>query len=388
MRIGVDGTSWTNRRGYGRFARNAFGRLVELDPEVTYVFVIDEDSARAAEFPPGAERLVVRLSRPPLEAATAESYRSPVDLLRVGVAASRARFDALIFPSVLTYFPAVGSPTIVGVHDLIAVDFPELTLPSRRARTFWELKQRTAIRLARQVFTVSESARRDLSARLRTPAEKLAVVPEAPDPVFWPRPRAEVERALGMLGLGPTTSYLLHAGGISPHKGVETLLAAFAALARTEPTLALVVAGALDDEAYLSSAGSVRERIADLSLADRVVLPGFVPDETLACLYSGAAAVVLPSLAEGFGLPAVEAGACGAPVVLSDIPAHRESLGDEAIFFPPRDADVLAERLRQLFGSEMLRRSLAERGHRRVQRYTWEASAEALRRLVHEVAGG
>ncbi len=167
---------------------------------------------------------------------------------------------------------------------------------------------------------------------------------------------------------------------------METLLDAFASLRSTAPTLKLVVAGALDDEAYLSSAGSVRARIAELGLGDDVVLPGFVPDETLACLYSGAAAVVLPSLAEGFGLPAVEGAACGAPVVLSDIPAHRETLGDEALFFPPRDADELADRLRQLLGSDMLRRSLGERGHRRVQRYTWDASAEALRRLVHEVA--
>jgi glycosyltransferase involved in cell wall biosynthesis len=97
---------------------------------------------------------------------------------------------------------------------------------------------------------------------------------------------------------------------------------------------------------------------------------------------------VLPSLAEGFGLPAVEAAACGAPVVVSDIPAHRETLGDEAIFFPPRDTSLLAERLCQLLGSEMLRRSLAERGRQRVARYTWDASAEALRGLVHEVVDG
>ena len=155
---------------------------------------------------------------------------------------------------------------------------------------------------------------------------------------------------------------------------------------RTPPRL--VVAGALDDDAYLSAAGSVRERIAALGIGDDVLLPGFVSDDTLACLYTGAAAVVLPSLAEGFGLPAVEAAACGAPVVLSDIPAHRETLGDEALFFPARDAGVLCERIQQLLGSDMLRRSLAERGHRRVARYSWDASAEALRELVHDVVRG
>ena len=106
MRIGVDATSWVNRRGYGRFARNSLGRLVALDPGTTYGSVIDEESARSAELPPGAETLRVPLSRTPSEAASADSYRPPADLLRLGAAVSRARFDAFLFPSVYTYFPS------------------------------------------------------------------------------------------------------------------------------------------------------------------------------------------------------------------------------------------------------------------------------------------
>ena len=377
MRVGLDATSWVNRRGYGRFARNALTRLVELDAGTQYVFVVEAGSD--AELP--GERLTVKLSRPPSEAATAGSYRPPADLLRLGAAVTRARFDALLFPSVYTYFPSAAVPTVLGVHDLIADDFPELTLPSRRARTFWQVKQRLAIRFARRLFTVSEAARAAISARLGIPPDRLAVVPEAPDPVFTPRPQGEVEKAVAEVGLTPGDRYLLYAGGISPHKNIETLLEAFARLDGVK----LVLVGALD-EAYLSAAGSVRKRIADLGLGSSVLLPGFALDETLAGLYSGAAAVVLPSLAEGFGLPAVEAAACGAPVVLSDIPAHRETLGDEALFFPPRDAARLAEQLGQLLGSDMLRRSLAQRGHRRVARFTWDASAEALSKLVHSAA--
>jgi len=380
MRVGIDATSWENRRGYGRFARNALTRLVELDGETTYVFVIEDGSSAAL---PG-DRLAVKLSRPPAEAAAADSYRPPADLLRLAAAVTRARFDAFLFPSVYTYFPSAGAPTIVGVHDLIADDFPELTLPSRRARTFWQIKQRLAVRLAKRLFTVSESARADISKRLRVPAEKLAVVPEAPDPAFRPRPADEVERETRAIGLAPGERYLLYAGGISPHKDVETLVDAYARLPREG--LRLVLVGALDD-AYLSSAGSVRARIEEHGLTGDVLLPGFVSDDALASLYTGAAAVVLPSLAEGFGLPAVEAAACGAPVVLSDIPAHRETLGTEALFFPPRDAARLAEQVGQLLGSDMLRRSLAERGHRRVARYTWDAAATALRDLVHDAAG-
>jgi len=379
MRVGVDATSWANRRGYGRFARSALTKLVELDPETDYVFVVEDFGP--ADLP--GERLTVKLSRPPSEAASSDSYRPPADLLRLAAAVTRARFDAFLFPSVYTYFPSVGAPTVVGIHDLIADDFPELTVPSRRARTFWQLKQRAAIRLARRLFTVSESARREISARLDIAPEKLAVVPEAPDPVFHPRSPEEIERETRAIGLGPGERYLLFAGGISPHKNVETLVDAFARL----EGLKLVLVGALDD-AYLSSAGSVKARIEELGLKERVVLPGYVSDDALAALYSGAAAVVLPSLAEGFGLPAVEAAACGAAVVLSDIPAHRETLGTEALFFPPRDAARLAEELQQLLGSDMLRRSLAERGHRQVARYTWDAAAEKLRDVVHGAARG
>jgi glycosyltransferase involved in cell wall biosynthesis len=385
MRIGVDATSWVNRRGYGRFARNALARLVALDGATTYVFVIDQETAHSAELPPGAERLIVALSRAPAAAASADSYRAPTDLVRLGVAVTRARFDALLFPSVYTYFPSARTPSIVGIHDLIADDFPELTLPTRRARTFWSVKQRLAVRLARRLFTVSESARGAIASRLGIGPERIAVVPEAPDPVFAPRPSADSEREAVALGIPAGERYLLYAGGISPHKNVETLIEAFARLEADR--LRLVLVGALDD-AYLSAADSVRERIDALGLGDRVVLPGFVSDEALACLYSGAAAFVSPSLAEGFGLPAVEAAACGAPIVLSDIAAHRETLGDEALFFPPRDSGRLAEELQRVVGSDMLRRSLAERGHRRVARYSWDASAGALRTLVHEVARG
>ncbi len=379
MRVGVDATSWSNRRGYGRFARNALPRLVELDGDTSYVFVIEDGSD--AELP--GERLAVKLSRPPGEAASADSYRPPADLLRLAAAVTRARFDAFLFPSVYTYFPSVGAPTVVGVHDLIADDFPDLTVPSRRARTFWQIKQRLAVKLAKRLFTVSESARHEICARLRVPPEKLGVVPEAPDPVFHPRTAVEIEREKQAIGLDAGDRYLLFAGGISPHKNVETLVDAFARL----HGLKLVLVGALDD-AYLSSAGSVRKRIEELGVANDVLLPGYVSDDALASLYSGASAVVLPSLAEGFGLPAVEAAACGAPVVLSDIPAHRETLGDDAVFFPARDPGALAEQVEHLLGSEMLRRSLAERGQRRVARYTWDAAAEALRKLVHEAARG
>ena len=123
-----------------------------------------------------------------------------------------------------------------------------------------------------------------------------------------------------------------------------------------------------------------------LGLDSQVTLPGFVSDETLAGLYSGAFAVVNASLAEGFGLPAVEAAACGSPVLLSDIPAHRETLGKAAVFFPARSATALATELNRLLQNRSLRDEIAAKCFNAVAGLTWDASADALRDLLRQAA--
>jgi glycosyltransferase involved in cell wall biosynthesis len=196
-------------------------------------------------------------------------------------------------------------------------------------------------------------------------------------------------RRLAAVGLTVEDEFLLFAGGISPHKDLGTLLAAYAELIASRPQAPrLVIVGALEDERYLSAAGDVRRLVAQLDLGGRVLLPGFVEDDVLACLYSGATAFVSPSLAEGFGLPAVEAAACGAPVVLSDIGAHRESLGDAALYFPSGDAAALTGQLHRVLDDRGLRRSLADRGRARVAPLSWDTAARRVRELLWEAACG
>ena len=150
---------------------------------------------------------------------------------------------------------------------------------------------------ATRIFTVSETSRKALAADLGMPETSLAVVPEAPDAVFGPRPVEVIERELRPLQLSHLP-YFVYAGGVSPHKGLETLIGAYARLGQTAPWL--VIARPLEDDAYLSAAEAVRRQIDELDLGERVLLMGFVSDETLACLYAGAVAFVSPSRAEGF----------------------------------------------------------------------------------------
>lgn len=387
--MGIDGASFGNRRGFGRFARNAVGRLLEVDSGTEYAFVVDRGDPALELLPDRAARVLVDLSEHPAEAAGEASNRRARDLLRISRAARRERFDAFLFPSLHTWFPRCGAPTVVGLHDTITSDHGALVAARRRDDLLLRAKERLAVRGAAQLFTVSAASRAALAKRLGITPERLPVVSEAPDPLFRDPPTPETaRRARSRVGLGDDERFFLYVGGISPHKDVETLVDGYAVAHRAlDAAPRLVVAGALDgDEAYVSSAASVRDRIAAHGLGDRVVLPGFVPDDELAALYAESVAVAIPSLAEGFGLPAVEAAATGTAVVLSDLPAHRESLGEAALFFRPRDAGGLAEHLELLARDEAARDAVAERCRAAVAPMTWDAAAESLRALIHGAA--
>lgn len=379
MRVGVDATSWDNDRGYGRFARSAVERLVALDGETTYVMVAPPHAGHP--LPPGS-----RVLRVPGRAGAprpAGAARPPRELARLGLATRRAKLDVLLFPSVYTWFPAPGVRTVVGVHDVIAATLPELTLPSRRAHLLWTVKETLAVRTATRVFTVSRAARETVAQRWRLDPEAVAIVPEAPAAVFWPRDADDAEPHRRAVGLRAGEPFLLFAGGISPHKNLTSVVGALALLRDAgRPAPRLVAVGDLDDTRFLSATGDVRERIDRLSLGDRVLLPGFVSDEALAALYSTATAVVIPSLAEGFGLPAVEAAACEAALILSDLPAHRETLDGAALFATPTDEHALAAAIRRLAGDAGLRADLGGRARRKVGQLSWDGAATALRELL------
>jgi glycosyltransferase involved in cell wall biosynthesis len=389
VRVGIDATSWTNRRGFGRFTRNVVPRLVRIDSVTEYILYLDDSTYREAELPEEATSRQVRLSESPSRAAAAGSNRRIADLLRLTKAVRRDRLDAFLFPSVYTYFPVIGTPTVIGIHDTIVHEFPQLTLASRRDRLAWHAKEGFAIRTAASIFTVSEASRAALEARFGLGPERVHVVSEAPDEVFSPQPPSAVDAARRHIGLAPDEAYFVYAGGISPHKNVGTLVHAYAEIVRRRANVPrLVLVGDLTGDSFLSAAGAVRALVTTLGLEALVLLPGYVDDATLAAVYSGATAVVIPSLAEGFGLPAVEGAACGAPMVLSDLPAHRETLDGCAIFFPPTDADALADTLADVLDDGAQAAALAAAGRVRAGGLSWDVAAEALREVIAQAVEG
>src|SRR5256714_8937004 len=222
MRVGIDVTGRTRRRGYGRFERNALGRLLEIDAETTYVFYVPETST--AELPARAERRDVRICGAPVPDET-RPLRDSIRLMR---AVQRDALDAYLFPAVYAHVPVFGLPTILGVHDLIATELARLTLPTRRARVSWRLKQGLAVRRATVLFTVSEASRAAIARRFGVPEEEIAIVRPAVDPVFHPRSEEEVAAARARVGLGSGDRFFVYGAGISPHKRIDTLVEAVA----------------------------------------------------------------------------------------------------------------------------------------------------------------
>jgi glycosyltransferase involved in cell wall biosynthesis len=389
MRIGVDVASWANRRGYGRFTRSLLGALVEMDRRNEYVFFADAHTAATHRFPPAVRLVAVATDEPPVRAASAASRRSIRDMLRMTRAVARERVDVFFFPTVYTYFPLLGrARVVVGIHDTIAEDHTDLVFPGGRGAALWRLKSALARWQADHILTVSEHARRAIMRRFGWRRDRVWVVGEAPDTVFRRTRPAPGGAALCVrLGISPQERLLVYVGGINPHKNLELLARSFARL-RTDPALGplrLILVGDQKD-VFTPGLAQLHDVIAALELRDAVTFTGFLADEELAQLLNMATLAVLPSAAEGFGLPAVEAAACGLPVVATRNSPLPELLAGGGIFVNPADPDELTNALRDLLSDEEKRQSMGETAHRQASRLSWDRSARELQVLLDSLA--
>lgn len=273
------------------------------------------------------------------------------------------------------------SATAVTVHDVMHLTRPEHRTLSKRlyARTMI----RRAVRAAGRVITVSEATRRDLEREVPGSRGKTVVVPNGVDGRFF-EPVADAERSRARRERSLSMPYLLFLGNDKPHKNVDGLLAAFAALRRQRPLPhRLVLAGGA-----AARGGARRALVERLGLAGSVIDLGVVPDEDLPPILAEADALVLPSFEEGFGLPVVEAQAMGVPVVCSPRGGLLEAAGDAALYAEPDNERALAEALERILTDEPLRRELSRRGVKRAATFTWDATAERTAAVYRAVLGG
>jgi glycosyltransferase involved in cell wall biosynthesis len=390
VRIGVDASCWANGRGYGRFTRELMTAMVAQAPDDTFVFFADKLAHSQFDLQAANVEVVrVAVRESPTTAASAAGRRRLADLWRMTRAVAKHKPDVFFSPSVYSYFPLpVGQQAVVAIHDVIAERYPRLTLPSWRARLFWRLKVGLAIRQAALILTVSEFSKRDISERLQVPISQIRVAGEAPAAEYRPSDAVEIERAAARLELPRGASWFLYVGGFNPHKRVTAIVEAHAELVREDGDSApyLLLVGDPAADAFLQDVERIREMIRELGTSDRTLWTGFVPDEELRHLHSGALALVLPSEVEGFGLPAVEAAACGTPVVATTESPLPEILRGGGIFVPPGDDEMLLGALRLLAKDETLRQEMGRRALERVGELSWDIGASAALSAIYEVA--
>ena len=270
-------------------------------------------------------------------------------------------------------------PTVLTIHDLSAFLHAETHAP----RTARGLRRRLPFlaRAATMIITPTEAVRGEVCEVLKVDPSKVAAVPEAPRAVF--RPLAGDEARAAAQRLGVEGDFILAVGTIEPRKNLLTLVRAFELLVSSHTAAAAAGAIVPGGDVRLVIAGKVGwlseelfAHVASSPARGRLHFTGYVPDQTLRALYSACRAFVYPSVYEGFGLPPLEALACGAPVVASRIAALDETLGRETTLgFAPTDASELAGRLSQLLGDARLRESLSAAGLRRAAGFSWERAA-------------
>jgi glycosyltransferase involved in cell wall biosynthesis len=263
---------------------------------------------------------------------------------------------------------ALASRSILTIHDLIHLIFPRDY--GWRVRWYYRLLVIPAVSRSRRVFTVSESSRRDILTHLGRPESGIEVTPNGLDPFWSPRPKdSEFLKQHGL-----SAGYLLFVGNSRPHKNFPRVLEAFGRLMREGgyPGKLVVVGLSLDR--------------VPAELSGRLVVLPFCPDPELVQLYSGAQLLLAPSLYEGFGLPVLEAMACGCPVLISRTASLPEIAGPAGLQVDPYRVDAILNGLKQILADPVLRRQMIDSGLDQSRRYSWKATAQKVLQVFTELS--
>ena len=373
LTIGIDYRPALSRMtGVGRYVSGLAGALGRMDSENEYILFSSSLKERAApvDLPSNFRLLDRRIPVRLLNWSWHRLGRPTLDRL------SGRDLDVSHSPHPLI-LPSRRAKAVVTIHDLFFLRHPELTSAEIR-RDYTSLVRDHAQR-ADAVLTVSDATAVDIEKELGLERTRIEVVHNAVDfESLVPRP--DKEKQIALLYDLPAR-FVLFVGTLEPRKNLPTLLEATGLLVERgwEGNLVLVGGPGMDE----AKIGEVVER---RRIGGRVLKLGYVPPEHLPTVYRRARALVNPSLWEGFGLPPLEAMACGVPVVVSDIPAHREVAGDAARYVEASSPESIADGIEQVWSNETVRLGLIEMGLRRAERFTWEETARKTLALYHRLA--
>jgi len=302
----------------------------------------------------------------------------PIEQLIWPITLRSNQVDLFYSPYIIAPLLARGIPTIITVHDLLFDRYPQY-MPLSWSRPYYRYMLSQGLRRAQKVITVSHSTAADLQDFYEIQTDKIEVVSEGVDPGFHPvREHGRLKAIRETYQL--ERPYLLTVGVRRPHKNFAALVEAFARIAQDVPHELVFVGPA--DERFPDHA---RRAAAQSGMNGRVRFLDWVPEEHLAELYTQADGVVLPSLMEGFGLPALEAMACGTPVIASRSTSYRELVGEAGLLVDPEDTQEMAEAIETLINDLDLWQRLGTASLERASQFTWERAARRLQQMIEEV---
>jgi glycosyltransferase involved in cell wall biosynthesis len=368
MRIGIDARLvYYSQAGIGQYIVHLVNGLAAVDAENEYVLLQSRKDEKAILTQPNFRR--VSLWTPSHHRL--ERYSLNVELVRLGL-------DVLHSPDFIPpHRPSCKS--VITVHDLAFILYPHF-LTKESARYYGHIDQ--AVRWTDHIISVSESTKRDTVQHLGVPEDKITVVYEAASPIFRPVDR-EMARQQVRDRHGIDGPFILFVSTIEPRKNVPTLLRAIRQLMDCyKEDVRLVLAGGkgwLSEDAFAV--------VDDLQLDGRVHFVGRVSSEDLVYLYNAAELLAHPAFYEGFGLPPLEAMACGLPVVVSNVASLPEVVGDAGMLIDPHDVDELAVAMWRVLNDTNLSREMREKGLRQAAQFSWERAAREtleIYRLVYK----
>jgi len=363
VRIGIDVRKIADY-GIGTHVRNLVGLLVRLDRSVEWVLF----------HRPGDEGLLPAGDRV-LPVPESAGHYSLGELASLGAKARELRLDLFHAPHYVLPM-RLPCPSVVTVHDVIHLTAPEYRgLPRLYARFMIG----RAVRAASRVITVSHASEREILRLFPGAQPKLEVVANGVEEHFHPRPPSEAA-AFAAEAFGIDGPFLLFVGNPKGHKNLDLLLEGFIRLARRYPSLSLLAVGG--DERQRRA---LARRTQRLGIAGRARLSGPIDRAALALLYAGASCFVFPSRHEGFGLPPLEAMACGTPVASSSSASLPEVLGPAAAYFSPESVDSLVEAICRVLDDAALRERLVRLGLERARGFSWDDAARRTLAIYREV---
>ena len=305
---------------------------------------------------------------------------SLLTLGQVEIAFQTRRHDLDIIHDPTGSCPILLAPTyrVVTIHDVIPYLYPQTS--TRLDRWIYRYWLPWAVQHVDVIITVSQQSRKDILHFLPVSPDKVMVIPEAADSRFRPLPDDVVASVLQRYDI--PKPYILYVGSLAPRKNLPRLLRAYARVREWHPAWRLVIVGARKWKTT-----PIFATVQQLELEPYVHFTGYVADEDLPALYNGADLFVFPSLYEGFGLPVLEAMACGTPVITSNTSSLPEVAGDAALLVDPHDVEAIAAAMHRVLTDPDLARKLRKKGLARASQFTWERTARETIAVYEKVLG-